>query len=319
MEMALRRPETRLGHFSEYLKLCGLKKEHLVSPLFVSENKRSIGAMPGLSISSLDDIEKYAQNISDRGILSVILFGVPSRRSADGKIAMDAEGIVQKATSRIRSHFGSSLTILTDVCVCQYNTSGHCGIADKDGRINNDSTLELLAGIAVSQVQAGADIVAPSAMMDGQVQAIRTKLRDSGVKAAILSYSAKHSSSLYAPFRSAAFAKSRTELDKSSYQVSYANPRQAMREIETDINEGADMVMIKPAMAYLDLIRMAKDTFDFPLAAQNVSGEYAMIKAAGIQGLIDEHEWKVNTLGSIRRAGADRIISYFATDIAEYV
>ena len=317
--MALRRPETRLGHFSEYLKLCGLKKEHLVSPLFVSENKSSIGPMPGLSIASLDDIEDDVQKVSDKGIPSIILFGVPSRRSADGKIAMDGEGIVQKATRRIRSHFGSSLTILTDVCICQYNITGHCGIMDIGGRIDNDSTLELLAEIAVSQVQAGADIVAPAAMMDGQVQAIRTKLRDSGMKAAILSYSAKHSSSLYAPFRSAAFAKSKTELDKSSYQVSYANPRQAMREIETDINEGADMVMIKPAMAYLDLIRMAKDTFGFPLAAQNVSGEYAMIKAAGIRGLIDEDEWKAVTLGSIRRAGADRIISYFATDIARYL
>ena len=317
--MALRRPETRLGHFSEYLKLCGLKKEHLVSPLFVSENKSSIGPMPGLSIASLDDIEDDVQKVSDKGISSIILFGVPSRRSADGKIAMDGEGIVQTATRRIRSHFGSSLTILTDVCTCQYNITGHCGIMDIGGRIDNDSTLELLAEIAVSQVQSGADIVAPSAMMDGQVQAIRTKLRDSGMKAAILSYSAKHSSSLYAPFRSAAFAKSRTELDKSSYQLSYANPRQAMREIETDINEGADMVMIKPAMAYLDLIRMAKDTFGFPLAAQNVSGEYAMIKAAGIRGLIDEEEWKVVTLGSIRRAGADRIISYFATDIARYL
>ena len=317
--MALRRPETRLGHFSEYLKLCGLKNEHLVSPLFVSENKSSIGPMPGLSIASLDDIEDDVQKVSDKGIPSIILFGVPSRRSADGKIAMDGEGIVQKATRRIRSHFGSSLTILTDVCICQYNITGHCGIMDIGGRIDNDSTLELLAEIAVSQVQAGADIVAPSAMMDGQVQAIRTKLRDSGMKAAILSYSAKHSSSLYAPFRSAAFAKSKTELDKSSYQVSYANPRQAMREIETDINEGADMVMIKPAMAYLDLIRMAKDTFGFPLAAQNVSGEYAMIKAAGIRGLIDEDEWKAVTLGSIRRAGADRIISYFATDIARYL
>ena len=161
--MALRRPETRLGHFSEYLKLCGLKKEHLVSPLFVSENKSSIGPMPGLSIASLDDIEDDVQKVSDKGIPSIILFGVPSRRSADGKIAMDGEGIVQKATRRIRSHFGSSLTILTDVCICQYNITGHCGIMDIGGRIDNDSTLELLAEIAVSQVQAGADIVAPSA------------------------------------------------------------------------------------------------------------------------------------------------------------
>jgi porphobilinogen synthase len=290
-----------------------------VSPIFVSEKKGDIGTMPGLSIASLDGIEDHIQKISDKGITSIILFGVPSIRTECGENAKDNEGIVQKATARIKSHFGSRLTILADVCICQYNSTGHCGLAGKDGGIDNDSTIKLLGQIAASQVEAGADIVAPSAMMDGQVRAIRTTLKDLGMKAAILSYSAKHSSSLYTPFRSAAFAKPRSELDKSSYQVSYANARQAMREIESDICEGSDMVMIKPAMAYLDLIRMAKDTFDFPLAAQNVSGEYAMIKAAGMRGFVDEEEWKVCTIGSIRRAGADRIISYFASDIAEYL
>jgi porphobilinogen synthase len=219
----------------------------------------------------------------------------------------------------IKAEFGARLKVITDVCLCQYNTTGHCGITVGNGRVDNDKTLEVLARVAESQAEAGADVVAPSSMMDGQVHAIRTRLDDAGLQAEILSYSAKHASSLYAPFRSAAFASSKTKIDKMAYQVSYANPRQAMREVEADIEEGADMVMIKPALAYLDLIRKAKDAFDFPIAAQNVSGEYAMIKAAGMRGWIDEEEWKVNTIGSIKRAGADTIISYFAEDIAKYL
>lgn len=313
----MRPPESQLDYFSDYLKLCGLQKENLISPLFVSENPAEIGSMPGLSISSLRDLEERLEKVVEKGIRSVIIFGVPTTRTATGSVALN--DIVQKGLKNIRANFGSQLTLLTDVCVCQYNTSGHCGILDEYGKIDNDRTLELLAQIAASHVEAGADIVAPSAMMDGQVQAIRTALDIRGLRAGILSYSAKHSSSLYAPFRTVAFARSMVALDKSTYQVSYANPRQAMREIEADIEEGADMVMIKPALTYLDLIRQAKDTFDFPIAAQNVSGEYAMIKAAAMKGLIDEEEWKVNVVGSIKRAGADRIISYFAADIAEYL
>lgn len=319
MTMVLRHPETETNYFSGYLRRSGMRTENLVCPLFVSESGKNNRAMPGLSIASLRDLEKLVEKISDKRISSIILFGVPTTRTATGSIAMAKDGIIQKAISKIRSNFGSRLTILADVCVCQYNTSGHCGVVNSKGRVDNDSTTRLLAGIAASYVEAGANIVAPSAMMDGQVQAISIELSDRGLDAGILSYSAKHSSTLYAPFRSAAYAKARTVLDKSSYQLSYANPREAMREIEADINEGANMVMIKPALAYLDLIRMAKDTFDFPLAAQNVSGEYAMIKAAGMKGMIDEEEWKVNVLASIRRAGADRIISYFAMDVAEYL
>ena len=275
--------------------------------------------MPGLSIIPLRDVEERLEVVVEKGIRSVIIFGVPTTRTATGSIAMNSRGIVQIGLKNIKANFGSKLTLLADVCVCQYNASGHCGIVNERGKIDNDRTLELLAQIASSHVEAGADIVAPSAMMDGQVQAIRTALEIRGLSAGILSYSAKHASSLYAPFRSAAFAKSSVAVDKSTYQVSYANPRQVLREIEGDIEEGADMVMIKPALAYLDLIRQAKDTFGFPLAAQNVSGEYAMIKAAAMKGLIDEEEWKVNVVGSIRRAGADRIISYFAADIADYL
>jgi porphobilinogen synthase len=306
--------------YGELFRLCDLRKEHLVYPVFVSEKKKQIHAMPGLAISSIDDLEEQVQQVTDRGIGAIILFGVPTRRTADAASASDSHGIVQRAIEAIRSHFGWGLRIITDVCVCQYNTSGHCGLVTEGGKVDNDSTNRLLAGIAASHVRAGADIVAPSAMMDGQVKSIRTRLEDLDLNASILSYSAKHASSLYAPFRSAAFASDASRsIDKSTYQVSYANPRQAMREIEADIEEGADMVMIKPAMAYLDLIRMAKDRFNFPLAAQNVSGEYAMIKAASMMGLIDEEEWKVNSLAAIRRSGADRIISYFALDAASYL
>jgi porphobilinogen synthase len=306
------------NYLGDYLRRCGLRKEHLVSPIFVSDIKSSIDSMPGISVVPLSEIENWAELIIDKGIRSVILFGVPMRRSENGSAALDNEGVVQRATRKIKAQFPTRLTVLTDVCVCQYNTSGHCGLT-RNGKVDNDSTTELLASIAASHAEAGADVVAPSAMMDGQVRTIKDRLTDLGMRTLILSYSAKHSSSLYAPFRSAAFAKSRMALDKSSYQVSYANPRQAMREIESDIEEGADMVMVKPALCYLDLIRMAKDRFEFPIAAQNVSGEYAMIKAAAMRGLIDEDHWKVNTLASIRRAGADRIISYFATDVAEYL
>lgn len=317
--MVLQLRETDINYLGDYLKRSGMQIQNLVCPIFVSESRTKIETMPGLSFAPLRDLEENVERIVAKRIKSIILFGVPTTRTANGSNAMARDGIVQKAINKIRRHFGSRLTVLADVCVCQYNTTGHCGVVNERGKIDNDSTLGLLARIAVSHVEAGADVVAPSAMMDGQVQAIRRELKKRGLCARILSYSAKHSSPLYAPFRSAAFAEARTALDKSSYQLSYANPRQAMREIELDINEGADMVMIKPALPYLDLIRMAKDTFNFPLAAQNVSGEYAMIKAAAMQGLIDEEVCKVSVLGSIRRAGADRIISYFAADVAEYL
>jgi porphobilinogen synthase len=264
----------------------------------------------------------------DSGISSIILFGIPKERDSAGSSAADKGGIVQQAARVIKSNFGRSVSVMTDVCVCQYNLSGHCGMATTDGggssrrrgRIDHDSTLEMLSRIAASHAEAGADVVAPSSMMDGQVYAIKSALNVHGFKTTkVLSYSAKHLSALYTPFRSAAFAWSRSSIDKSSYQVSYANPRQVMMEIETDIAEGADMVMIKPALAYLDLVRMVKDRFNFPVAVQNVSGEYAMIKAAAQRGWIDEEEWKARSLASIRRAGADMIISYFALDAAKYL
>lgn len=294
----------------------GLRKEHLIFPVFVSDRQGSIGSMPGMSVMPVEKVADYVQTIAGAGISSIIMFGIPKSRDSNGSPAADKNGIVQQAVRAIKSGFGNSMNITTDVCVCQYNLSGHCGILHS-GRVDNDATLEVLAEIAKSHAEAGADVVAPSSMMDGQVHTIKNAL--GGFATKILSYSAKHASSLYTPFRSAAFAKARLQIDKSSYQVSYANKRQAMMEIETDINEGADMVMIKPALAYLDLVRMAKDRFNFPIAVQNVSGEYAMIKAAAMRGWIDEEEWKACSIASIRRAGADRIISYFSLDVARYL
>jgi len=296
-----------------------LRKSHLVFPVFVSNSSAVIKSMPGVAVTPLDKILKRVQSIADRGISSIIIFGIPKRRDRIGSSAFDSNGIVQETIKEIKSCFGNTMNVATDVCICQYNLTGHCGIISNGGRINNDATLNILAKIAVSHAEAGADVVAPSAMMDGQVYAIKNELRSHSLNTSILSFSAKHASSLYTPFRSAAFRKMNARLDKSTYQVSYSNLRNAIHEIETDINEGADMVMIKPALMYLDLVRIVKNRFNYPTAVQNVSGEYAMIKAAAMRGWIDEEEWKVNTIASIKRAGADKIISYFVLDIAKYL
>ena len=304
------------NEYREVFSAVGLRKEHLIFPVFATENAAGgIESMPGMAVTPVDKIAERVQSIVDSGISSVIVFGIPKSRDQQGSQARDRNGVVQRAVRAIKSGF--AINVITDVCVCQYNLSGHCGLLH-GGRVDNDGTLEALSEIAASHAEAGADVVAPSAMMDGQVRAIRGRLDSNGYRTGILSYSAKHASSLYTPFRSAAFAK-KSRIDKSSYQVSFANPRQVLREIELDISEGADMVMVKPALAYLDLVRMAKDRFRVPVAVQNVSGEYAMIKAAAMQGWIDEEEWKVHSVASIRRAGADRIISYFSLDVAKYL
>lgn len=305
--------------YREIFAAAGLRKSHLIFPVFVSDRPGRIGSMPGMSVTPVEKVAQHVQSAVDSGLSSLVVFGIPKSRDRKGSPAFDRKGVVQRAVKEIKSGFGGSMNVVTDVCVCQYNLSGHCGIF-ANGRVDNDATLQVLAEVAASHAEAGADVVAPSSMMDGQVRAIKGALFARGLKAMILSYSAKHASSLYTPFRSAAFAKAaKSRLDKSSYQVSYANPRQVLLEIETDINEGADMVMIKPALAYLDLVRMVKDRFSYPVAVQNVSGEYAMIKAAAMRGLIDEEEWKVSSIASIKRAGADRIISYFALDVAKYL
>jgi porphobilinogen synthase len=304
------------AQYADVLALSGLRREHLVCPVFVSERQQvEVSAMPDMPIVSAGGIAGRVQEIADAEIPSIILFGIPKSRDGDGSGAQYS--VVQHAVREIKSAFGRSIDIITDVCLCQYNLSGHCGII-KNGSVDNDLTLSALAQIAKSHADAGADVVAPSAMMDGQVRAIRDALDSSGHSTRILSYSAKHASSLYTPFRSAAFAK-KGAIDKSSYQVSYANPKQAMREIAQDIAEGADMVMVKPGLAYLDLVRRAKEQFSAPVAVQNVSGEYAMIKAAARRGWIDEEQWKIASIAAMRRAGADRIISYFALDVARHL
>ena len=298
----------------------------MVFPIFVQERGMeilSIKAMPEMRITPLSKTIGQVQKILDAGISSIIIFGIPKQRDeSGGAYAYNKNGIVQRALSMIKGNFGNSINVTTDVCLCQYNFSGHCGVFNDNGKVDNDSTLQILSDIATSHAEAGADVVAPSSMMDGQVLSIRRSLDKHGFKKTkILSYSVKYHSSLYTPFRSATFSNrcNYNKLNKSSYQIAYTNPKETMREIESDIREGADMVMIKPSMAYLDIVYMIKKFFDFPLAVQNVSGEYAMVKAAGRREWIEEEQVKVNSVVSIKRAGADRIVSYFAMDVARYL
>jgi len=274
--------------------------------------------MPGQTRFSPSSLEKEAVALKERGIRSVLLFGIPSLKNDDGSSSYDPEGIVQRSVETLKDQLGDEIVLGTDVCLCQYTSHGHCGII-RDGMIENDETLKRLAETAVSHARAGADIVAPSAMIDGQVAAIRQALDDNGFKdTAILAYAAKHSSSFFGPFREAAFSKPQFG-DRRTYQMDYSNPEMAMREIALDIKEGADMIMVKPALAYLDVIYRAKKRFRMPMAAYNVSGEYAMLKAAAREGWIDEKSAILEVLTAIKRAGADMIITYHAKEAAEWL
>jgi porphobilinogen synthase len=317
-------PKTRLRRLRKNKKIRELLQEvrlsasDLIAPVFVQEGlskPEDIESLPGIMRLPLESIADEAREIVSLGIPAVIVFGIPSKKDDHGTSAFDDHGIVQRAVSLIRKEVGDEVAIVTDVCLCQYTTKGHCGLVN-DGTIDNDRSIETLAKIAVSQARAGADIVAPSAMMDGQVKAIRQGLDENGFNdVAIMSYSAKHASPLYAPFRDAAHSAPQFG-DRKSYQLSYTNPNEAIREIELDIHEGADIVMVKPAIAYLDLIYRARQLFNVPLAAYSVSGEYALIKAAAKQGMIDENAVMLELLTSIKRAGADIIITYFAKQAA---
>jgi porphobilinogen synthase len=316
-------------YYTELFKSINLQKEDLIFPIFVSEKSTDPfpegSAVSGLAKIVPKDIIQHVQNIIEKGISSVIIFGIPEKRDLWASFALRNDGIVQNSTREIKKEFGERINVITDVCICQYNLSGHCGLqtGKTDGIIDNDSTLALLSKIATSHAESGADVVAPSSMMDGQVIRIRSALNSSGFKdTKIMAFSAKHASSLYSPFRMTAYNKNirdYTAIDKSSYQIGCANPRQAIREIEADIQEGADAIIVKPTLAYLDIVSMIRDNIDFPLVVQNVSGEYAMIKAAARRGWIDEEEWKVNSIAAMKRAGADSIISYFTMDIAKYL
>ena len=297
-----------------------LSPSEFVYPVFVThgENSREpIEPMPGCNQISLDLLAEEVGEAADLGIPAVMLFGLPSKKDPLGSEAYDPEGIIQEAIKVIKRS-SAGMMVITDVCLCEYTDHGHCGVID-GGRVDNDATLELLARTALSHIQAGADMVAPSAMMDGQVRAIRDALDSHDYTASpIMGYAAKFASAFYGPFRVAADSTPQFG-DRRSYQMDPANARMAMREIESDIAEGADIVMVKPAMAYLDIIRQARDRFDHPLSAYNVSGEYSMIKAAASQGWIDGKSATLELLTAIKRAGADIILTYHAKEAARWL
>jgi porphobilinogen synthase len=296
----------------------GLEPQNLIYPLFVGPGKdkaQPISSMPGVAQLSVDRAAKECAEVDALGIPAVILFGIPVEKDAVGSEAYDDHGVVQQAIRAVKEKVPEML-VITDVCLCEYTDHGHCGVV-KNGDVDNDSTLELLAKEALSHARAGADIVAPSDMMDGRVGAIRKALDGNGfTQTPIMAYAAKYASGFYGPFREAAESTPQFG-DRRSYQMDPANSNEALREVELDIREGADIVMVKPAMAYLDIIYRVKQKFGYPVAAYNVSGEYSMIKAAAQNGWIDEQRIMMEVLFAIRRAGADMILSYFAKDAAK--
>lgn len=297
-----------------------LSPKEFIYPMFVRHGsgvREPIEPMPGCYQVSLDVLVEEVGEVAELGIPGVLLFGLPAEKDPLGREGYDPEGIVQEAVRAIKQSCPQML-VITDVCMCEYTDHGHCG-AISGGRIDNDQTLELLARTALTQVQAGADMPAPSAMMDGQVRAIRQELNAHGYdETPVMGYSAKYASGFYGPFRVAAGSTPQFG-DRRSYQMDPANVRMAMREIEDDIAEGADIMMVKPAMAYLDVIKEARERFNLPLAAYNVSGEYSMLKAAAQQGWIDERPVTTELLTAIKRAGADIIITYYAKEMARWL
>jgi len=298
----------------ELMQETTLSPRDFICPVFVQEDLKTrvkVESMPDIERIPLEDVVDEVGTISDLNIPAVMIFGLPAKKDDEGSSAFDEKGIVQNAISEIRKNYGDEMVIMADVCLCQYTSSGHCGLVKGD-KIENDSSIATLSKIALSQAKAGVDIVSPSAMMDGQVAAIRSALDDEGFSdVAIMSHSAKHRSSFYSPFRDAAECAPKFG-DRKTYQVPYTNAREALREVETDINEGVDIVMIKPALPYLDLIAETKKRFNIPVSAYSVSGEYALVKGAAIQGWIQEKEIIHEILYSIKRAGADMIVTYFA-------
>jgi porphobilinogen synthase len=298
-----------------------LTKNDLIMPIFVDEHlkgneRREISSMPNQYRFSVEGAIEEAKEIADLKIPAVILFGIPKHKDEIASSAYDKNGVVQRTIRGIKEELGDELLIIADCCLCEYISHGHCGIV-KDGKILNDATLPILAKIALSYAEAGVDIVAPSDMMDGRVKAIREILEEYGYDdIAIMSYSAKYASSFYGPFREAAESAPKFG-DRKSYQMDIGNAREALKEIALDIEEGADLILIKPALPYLDIIRMAKDRFDVPIGGYCVSGEYAMVEAAARNGWLDREKVIYEILLSIKRAGADFIITYWAKEVAE--
>lgn len=298
-----------------------LSAGHLIYPLFViagSDRREPVASMPGIERLTISHLASEATQIAQLGIPAVLLFGVPADKDDAASGAYDDEGIVQLAVRAIKQA-APELLVITDVCLCEYMSHGHCGVVRSDGEVDNDSTLELLAKTAISHAEAGADAVAPSDMMDGRVATIRSQLDSEGfAELPIIAYSAKFASAFYGPFREA--AESRPEFgDRRGYQMDPANPREAVREAVIDVEEGADIVMVKPALPYLDVIARVREAVRAPVAAYNVSGEYAMLKAAAANGWIDERQAILETLTAIRRAGADAIVTYHAKEAAGWL
>jgi porphobilinogen synthase len=295
--------------------------DDLVAPLFVREGIDSpapVPSLPGVVQHTRESLRKEVRELADLGIPGVILFGVPVHKDAEGSEAWNANGIVQVALRDLRDEVGDSLVLMADLCLDEYTDHGHCGIVRPDGSVDNDATVELYARTAVVQAEAGADVVAPSGMMDGQVAAIRAALDGSGsADVAILAYAAKYASALYGPFRDAVDVQIAGGGDRKGYQQDWHNRREALAEVALDIAEGADIVMVKPALAYLDVIAAVRRRFDVPVAAYHVSGEYAMVKAAAERGWIDGDAVALEHLTAVKRAGADIILTYFAREIAE--
>ena len=293
--------------------------DDLVAPLFVKEgiaDPQPIVSMPGQSQHTLESLRKEVAEVARSGIPAIILFGIPAEKDAHGSGADREDGIVQRALRELRSDLGDDLVLIADLCLDEYTDHGHCGVLTDDGRVDNDATLERYRSIAASQAAAGAHLVAPSGMMDGQVAAIRGALDDGGfAETAIMAYAAKFASSFYGPFRDAAECAPRFG-DRASYQMDPPNAAEAVREALDDVDEGADIVMVKPALPYLDVVRAVRDAVRVPVAAYNVSGEYSMLKAAGERGWLDERRAIVESLTAIKRAGADIILTYFAKEAA---
>jgi len=298
-----------------------LSVDDLIAPLFVREGidePRPIVSLPGVVQHTRESLRKEVAELAGLGIPGVILFGVPARKDPSGSGAWDPDGIVQLALRDLRDDHGDRVVVMADLCLDEYTDHGHCGVLDDDGQPDNDATIDLYAQVALAQAEAGADVVAPSGMMDGQVAAIRDALDEDGYEqVAVLAYAAKYASALYGPFRDAVDVTIAGGGDRKGYQQDYRNAREAMEEIRADLEEGADLVMVKPALAYLDVIARARAELDVPLAAYHVSGEYAMIKAAAERGWIDGQAVALEHVTAIKRAGADLVLTYLARELAQ--
>jgi porphobilinogen synthase len=316
-------PATRLRRLRRTGALRSLVREtrldvaDLVYPLFVGPESMANEELPALGRFSVDDLAREAEELLGLGISAVILFGIPEEKDDEGSGAYAADGIVQRALRALRERY-PDLVLITDLCLCEYTSHGHCGVIE-DGEVANDATVELLARTAVSHVEAGADVVAPSDMMDGRVAALRAALDEAGFSdTAIISYAAKYASAFYGPFREAA-ESAPSFGDRRGYQMDPANVREALRECELDVAEGADVLIVKPALPNLDVLRAVRERFDLPVAAYNVSGEYAIVKAAAARGWMDERQAATESLTAIKRAGADFVVTYWAKELAGWL